>query len=73
MRQQEVEQSIEFIIGRYRNYLVTQIHRDFDRPALFVSAQSPAELRSTPWIRNEYIGTGSAEGVVAYVYRQSRP
>jgi hypothetical protein len=73
VRQQEVERSIEPIIGRYRSYLMSQIHRDFDRPALLVSAQSPAELRSSPGIHNEYIGMGSAEGVTAYVYRQSRP
>ncbi len=73
VRQQEVERSIAPIIGRYRNYLMSQTHRYFDRPALLVSAQSPAELRSPPWIHNEYIGMGSAEGVAAYVYRQSRP
>jgi len=73
MRQQEVEQSIGPIIGRYRNYLVSQIRHDFDRPALLVSAQSPAELRSPPGIHNEYIGMGSAGGAVAYVYRQSPP
>jgi hypothetical protein len=73
VRQQEVERSIEPIIGSYRNYLMSQIHRDFDRPALLASAQSPAELRSPPWIHNEYIGMGSAEDVVAYLYRQSRP
>jgi hypothetical protein len=73
VRQQEVERSIAPIIGRYRNYLMSQTHRDFDGPALLVSAHSPAELRSAPWIHNEYIGMGSAEGIAAYVYRQSRP
>jgi hypothetical protein len=74
VRQVELERSIAPIIGRYKKYLVLETRRDFfDRPALLISAQSPAELPSIPWIRNDYIGKGSARGVTAYVYRQSRP
>jgi hypothetical protein len=74
VRQVEVERSIEPIIGRYKNYLTSETRRDFlDRPALLISAQSPAELPSIPWIHNEYVEKGSAKGVTAYVYRQIRP
>jgi hypothetical protein len=74
VRQVEVERSIEPIIERYKNYLTSETRGDFfDGPALLISAQSPAELPSIPWIRNDYIQKGSARGVTAYVYRQSRP
>jgi hypothetical protein len=73
VRQGEVERSIGPIIGRYQNYLMSQTHRDFDRPALLIAAQSPAELPSIPWVHNKYLGKGSANGINAYVYRQSRP
>ena len=73
VRQREVERSIGPIIGRYQNYLMSQTHRDFDRPALLIAAQSPAELPSIPWVHSEYLGKGSANGINAYVYRQSRP
>jgi hypothetical protein len=74
VRQAELERSVEPIITRFKSYLLPENHRHvFDRRALLISERSPAELPSTPWIHNEYIGKGSAKGVAAYVYRQSQP
>jgi hypothetical protein len=73
VRPLELERSIAPIIERYKRYL-SESRRDFlDRPALLISPESPAELPSTPWIHNGYLGNASAKGITAYVYRQSRP
>ncbi len=74
VRQAELERSVGPIIARYRDYLRPDNRRGFfDQPALLISAKAPAELPATPWIRNEYVGSGNARGVTAYLYRQSRP
>lgn len=74
LRQAELERSVGPIIARYQSYLRPENRRGFfDQPAILISTKSPAELPSTPWIRNEYISSGSALGVTAYLYRQSQP
>jgi hypothetical protein len=71
-RQVELERSVGPIIARYGDYLRLENRRDvLDRPGLLISMESPAELSPNPWIRNQFVASGEARGVTAYVYRQS--
>ncbi|WP_319797003.1 hypothetical protein [Nitrobacter sp.] len=68
----ELERSVAPIIARYGDYLRWENRRDvLDRPGLLISMESPTELSPNPWIRNQFIASGEAHGMTAYVYRQS--
>lgn len=72
VRQGELERSVGPVVDRYRNFLAAGTHcTAFERPALLVSARSPADLKPVPSIHNEHLATGAAGEVTAYVYRQS--
>jgi hypothetical protein len=74
LRQVELERSVGPVIARFESYLRPENRRGFfDQSALLISVKPPAELPWTPWIRNEYISSGNARGVTAYLYRQIQP
>jgi hypothetical protein len=72
VRRAELERSVRSIIGRYAVFLGPENRRRLTaEPALLISPRAPAQLPSSPWIRNDAIGSAGVHGVTAYIYRQS--
>lgn len=71
LRQAELERSVPEIVARYRRYILPQNRREVvDQRGLLISEKSPEQLSPSLWLRNEYIGSGQAGRVRAYVYLQ---
>jgi hypothetical protein len=71
VRPKELERSVAGIIQRYETYIREKnAIGALAQPSLLISARPLGSPPALPWIRNELLGSGEAEGVKAYVYRQ---